>query len=86
MYILKDKNIKTKGNNMVKEDELGYNKDITAEVMVAKVETAIIELEKVYAFLGYKVEAPYDDIPVLSQLQGLLYELTESENNLYDPK
>ncbi len=60
------------------------NQLATPEVMIGKVETAIDELEKVYAFLGYKVEAPYDDIPVLSQLQGLLYELTESENNLYD--
>ena len=47
--------------------------------MIEKVETALIELEKVYAHLGYNVEEPYDDIPVLQQLSGLVYELEDKD-------
>ena len=47
--------------------------------MVAKVEKALEELEKVYAYLGYDVEAPYDDIEALQHIHGLLYELEDKE-------
>ena len=45
--------------------------------MIEKVETALTELEKVYAHLGYNVESPYDDVYVLQQLSGLVYELND---------
>ena len=47
--------------------------------MVAKVEKALEELEKVYAYLGHDVEAPYDDIEALQHIHGLLYELEDKE-------
>ena len=57
-------------------------KKVKNSEMVAKVETAIIELEKVYAYLGYDLEKEaVDDTSGLKglrqHLHGLLYELAD---------
>ena len=61
------------------QDKLKYNAFTLNQQMKQRVGVAISELEKVYAHLGYKVEAPYDDIEALQHIYGLHYELEDKE-------